>query len=116
MTTILDTDEIFRIVVGYENYKVSNFGNVMNIKNGRIMKQYTRKDEYLQVSICHNKKFSLFLVHRLVAIAFLENIDEKPCVDHIDGNKTNNNITNLRFATHTENNMNRPYIVIINLL
>ena len=106
MTTINETDEIFREIVGYENYKVSNFGNIMNVKTGRIIKSHSRKDGYLQISLCNIKKYS-FLVHRLVAIAFLENPDNKRCVDHINNNRKNNHVNNLRFATHEENQMNR---------
>ena len=46
-------------------------------------------------------------MHRLVANAFLEKVNNKPCIDHIDNNKENNNIENLRFATHQENGRNR---------
>ena len=49
----------------------------------------------------------MFLIHRLVALAFLENPDNKPKVDHIDENKANNNVKNLRWATVQENQSNQ---------
>jgi hypothetical protein len=107
MTTINNTDEIFRVVVGYENYKVSNFGNVYNINKSKFLKQSTHKEGYLYVSLYNNKKYSLFLVHRLVALAFLENPDNKRFVDHINNDRKNNHINNLRYATCSENSMNR---------
>lgn len=78
--------EIWKDVPGYVGlYQVSNYGNVK--------------------SILYNKK-KAFSIHRLVVAAFIPNLDNKPCVDHIDGNRLNNHVDNLRWATHLENNNN----------
>lgn len=49
----------------------------------------------------------VYLVHRLIAETFLENTENKPCIDHIDGNRSNNDSSNLRWATYQENNYNK---------
>jgi hypothetical protein len=105
MTTINETDEIFREIVGYENYKVSNFGNVYNIDKSKFLKQSTHKEGYLYVYFSTVKK--QFLVHRLVAITFIENPDNKRCVNHINNDRKNNHVNNLRFATYEEYQMNK---------
>ena len=99
-------EEIYASIKGFENYQVSNLGNVKNIKTNRILKQVLRGD-YLSVVLCESGKKYTKNVHKLMAEAFLTNDDNKSCVDHIDNNKQNNNILNLRFATHTENSRNR---------
>lgn len=119
------TKEIWKDVVGYEGlYKVSNKGNVRSLGRvvrdsiGRVrnikprtmspsVKKSGGRDDigYLEVRLTidkHNKRN--FLVHRLVAESFLENPDNKPTVNHKDGDKHNNNLDNLEWATYSENN------------
>ena len=86
------TLETFVKIKGFEKYEVSNLGKVRNIKSGRILKSYLDKDGYLKHCLCeHNKRKYMFL-HRIIATAFIDNPKEKPCVNHIDENKLNNNL------------------------
>jgi hypothetical protein len=94
--------EIWRTIENFENYKVSNYGNVINNITKRILKQEKTKG-YLRVSLCCKNKVTRFQVHRLVATAFIINFNDKKCVNHIDGIKTNNNSNNLEWCTYSEN-------------
>ena len=93
--------EEFRIIKDYENYEVSNFGNVRNIKTGRVLKGVNSKG-YLRVNLNNGVRKTL-RIHRLVGIAFIPNPKNKECLDHIDNNQLNNHISNLRWANLREN-------------
>lgn len=69
-----------------------------------IMKPHTDPDGYLRVSATVNGKHMSYPVHRMVALAFIPNPENKPTVNHIDGNKRNNTVENLEWATQTEQN------------
>ena len=88
------------------NYYISNLGNVKSVKRegtkGGLLKPSIKKTGYLSVKLNKDK-----LIHRLVAEHFIPNPHNKPCVDHIDFNKSNNNVTNLRWVTYEENNKYR---------
>ena len=99
--------EEYKIIKGYENYSVSNFGNVKNNKTDRILKPKIDKDGYKRLQLYKDGKPKDFMVHRLVCNAFLENTDNKPLVDHIDCNRQNNNVINLRWCTNSENQRNK---------
>ncbi len=103
--------EIFRDVFDFPNYEISNTGKLRNKSSNKFIKGKFDKDGYIEVSVRHkegdiNSKRRFFRLHRLVALAFIPNPDDKPLVDHKDGNKTNNNVDNLRWATNSENNYN----------
>lgn len=86
----------------YDNYEIDECGNVFSLSSQTYLKPHLDRYGYLYVTIKGRHK----KVHRLVAEAFLENKDEKPCIDHIDRNKLNNHVSNLRFVTHKENSNN----------
>jgi|LauGreDrversion4_2_1035121.scaffolds.fasta_scaffold52823_4 hypothetical protein len=94
-------DEIWK-EIGINNYFVSNYGRVKNNKE-EILKFKPNPHGYIKISI-KNKSYS---VHRLVALAFIPNIENKEFVNHKDGNKTNNNLKNLEWATCLENNIHK---------
>ena len=101
----------------YSNYAISDCGNIKNIKTEQYIKQYVRKDGYMQVSLWSCGKGHSFKVHRLVALYFLENNDvTKTYVNHIDGNKTNNNISNLEWVTPSENNFHAVKSGLVNAI
>ena len=91
----------------FDSYEVSNYGRIRNKLTGRLLGGTLRPDGYYQVSLSQaNTKKKVYLVHRLIAMAFIQNPENKPQVDHIDGNKQNNNASNLRWATDYENQHN----------
>ena len=85
--------ETYKKIEGFEVYSVSDHGNVRNDKTGRILKQ-SHRNGYQMVHLQKDNKQYNNDIHRLVAIAFIANIETKKCVDHIDNNKHNNNVKN----------------------
>lgn len=103
--------EIWKNIQGYENlYQISSNGRVKSLGNGnsnnskeRILKQGKNKYGYCVVKLCNEGKLKSFLVHRLVAQAFIPNVDNKPQIDHINTDRTDNRVENLRWVTNQEN-------------
>jgi len=101
--------ENWRDIKGYENiYQVSDRGNVRRLKgimakNTHNLKPRNGGDGYNKVVLCVNGVEKSYSIHRLVAITFLKNLENKPQVNHLDGVKANNNVTNLEWCTQSEN-------------
>ena len=91
-------------------YLVSDHGRVKH-RNGNILKTRVGNRGYETVSLFHNSKNFSKSVHRLVAQAFIPNPDNKPQVNHIDGDKLNNNVGNLEWATGKENMRHKIYVL-----
>lgn len=95
--------EIFKKITGYENYEVSNLGRVRNIKTNKFLIQKNDRD-YRSVALTYKPGFrKSFRVHRLVALSFIDNPENKPQINHRDGIKSNNNVDNLEWSTASEN-------------
>lgn len=108
--------EIWKDVVGYEGYyQVSNLSRVMRIAgyvkyrgdkrwcNGRILTPQDNGMGYYRVKLTVDNKPKAIMLHRIIAMAFIENPKNYPCVNHKDGNKKNNNISNLEWCTQKYN-------------
>lgn len=98
--------EIWKDVSGFEGlYQVSNFGRVRSLKFGKekMMEGGITNKGYLQVTLSLNGRVKRYQVHRLVADVFISNPNNLPQVNHIDGNKTNNNVENLEWVTAKQN-------------
>ena len=101
--------EQWKNIIEANNYEISNFGRVRNKTTKQILKGRLSKSGYLQVSIKLNEtqKFSNRYIHRLVAIYWIDNPDNKKEVNHHDGNKENNHNLNLEWVTPSENQKHR---------
>ena len=116
----LNFNEEWKNVEGYESlYQVSSLGRVKSLEKHflrkyregyrkqtipeKILKPFPTRTAYLLVKLTKNKIEKCFQVHRLVAMAFIPNPQNKPQVNHINGNKTDNKVENLEWVTQTEN-------------
>ena len=97
--------EEWKIITGFEDYEISSFGRVKSHKNGKtkILKERFNRDGYVQYSLSDkNHVAQSKRASRLVAEAFIRNPENKPTVNHKDGNKRNNRVDNLEWATKKE--------------
>lgn len=95
--------ENWKDVIGYENYQVSNLLKVRNNKG--LILNISLNNNYYRVGLSKNNVPKYIKLHRVIAIAFIPNPDNLPCINHIDGDKLNNNIDNLEWCTYRHNQL-----------
>lgn len=95
--------EKYIVINEFDNYAISNLGNIKNIKKGNILTPYLNTNGYLTYTFCQNGVKKTFRLHRLVALYFIDNPNNLPYVNHKDGDKTNNKVENLEWCTAKEN-------------
>lgn len=114
--------EIWKPIKGYKNvYEVSNLGRVRSVDRyleqeswngskyshtykGKVLKQFKSKEGYMKVTLSYKYKLVPKTVHKLVAEAFLDNPNNYPVINHINGNKLDNSVNNLEWCTYEHNN------------
>ena len=94
-------------IQGFENYLIYEDGRVFNKKYNRFRKYTIKNHGYKAVTLYKNTKCKTLLLHRLIAIHYIPNPENKREVDHINRDRSDNRIENLRWATHSENNQNK---------
>lgn len=95
-------EEVWKDIKGYEGlYQVSNFGKIKSKR--KILKQFINHKGYFIIQLSKRNISKTYIVHRLIAEAFIPNTENKPQVNHKDGNKQNNCIDNLEWCTNNEN-------------
>lgn len=95
--------EVWKTIEDFPNYSVSSDGRVRKDSSGKILIATRDSRGYPSLSLKDENGWHTKMVHRLVAKAFVENPYEKRSVNHIDGNKSNNHISNLEWVTNSEN-------------
>lgn len=98
-------EEIWKTIEGFEDYMVSNLGNIKSYRgrsNGLIMKP-NKSGEYLSVVLCSNDGQKKISVHRLVAMAFIPNLQNMPFINHKNGKPSDNRVDNLEWCTPSQN-------------
>ena len=102
-------EEIWKEIPDFPDYKISTLGNIMSKKWGDWLQlcPFPDKQGYLSVSLYNKKKIRRCSIHRLLGLTFIPNPDNLPTIDHIDMDNTNNNLSNLRWATYKTQLMNR---------
>jgi hypothetical protein len=101
----MDNDNEFVEISEISGYMINRSGVIKNSLTGRISKQ-SIINGYKRVSLKINGKHISYYTHRLLALTFIPNPSDKRCVDHIDGDRLNNTLSNLRWATAAENQYN----------
>lgn len=121
-------DEIWGPIIDYEDYyEISNLGRIKSLDRtvvytnrnrtqhykSKLLTPSKNQDGYFKVSLNKDGKLDVKIIHRLVALAFIPNPENKPQINHIDGNKLNNCVDNLEWNTNIEN-LNHSYLNNLN--
>ena len=97
----------YKSIDGFENYIIYEDGLIYNENNDRFIKERKEPTGYMRVGLSKDGKKKFLYVHRLIALAFIHNPLNKPCIDHINRIRDDNRIENLRWVTYSENSQNR---------
>ena len=92
-------------VEGFPDYVIHPCGTILKIwkNHTRELKHRKRKNGYMRITLFNNGNHKEFLIHRLLALHFIPNPENKPCIDHLDSVRDNNNLKNLEWVTVAEN-------------
>ena len=96
-------------VNGYPDYVIHPAGTVLKIWKHKTneLKHLKDKKGYMSIALYNNGKRKFFRVHRLLALHFIPNPENKPCIDHLDAVRDNNSLSNLEWVSYLENNRRR---------
>jgi transcriptional regulator len=100
-----------RICVDFPNYEVSDSGDVFSVKTGKKLVAVRVRDGSMRLTLIKDKKRVNVTVHRIVAKTFIINLENKPQVNHKDGDRSNNHISNLEWVTASENIQHAYYVL-----
>lgn len=106
---------MWKKVYGFGDYLCNEQGEIYSLKRNKIMKTHNDKDGYKQLRLTIEKGKAITVkVHRLIAQTFIPNQENKPCVNHKNGNKKDNTVTNLEWCTTKENNTHARQTGLLN--
>tara|TARA_R110002020_G_scaffold355644_1_gene568328 strand:- start:7 stop:504 length:498 start_codon:yes stop_codon:yes gene_type:complete len=99
--------ENFQTIIDFPNYMINENGNIYSKHKNKILKSRLTNNGYITLVLRKDKKSIHKNIHRLLGLQYLPNPDNKPCVDHINRNKIDNSLSNLRWVTYYENAKNK---------
>jgi hypothetical protein len=96
-------EEVWKVVQGFPNYRISSLGKVKNTTTGRVLRPARDTQGYVMICLSRDGVAKRYLVHRLLALYFIPNVNNLPFVDHANQQKADNRLSNLRWCTRGEN-------------
>jgi len=98
----------FQEIKDFPNYMINKQGNIYSNKRNKLLKIYSKhKDKYKKITLRKNGKSYKKSIHRLLGIQYLDNPNNLPCIDHINRNRIDNSLSNLRWVSYSINAKNK---------